>query len=44
MTATGLVAVDAALEAEPRVLPELAALIRDARASQLGARAEGPAR
>lgn len=30
--------VDAALESEPRVLPELAALIRDARGAQSSAR------
>ena len=36
--------IDAALEAEPRVLPELAALIRDARASQFTTRTQVPAR
>lgn len=34
--------VDAALESEPRILPELAALIRDARASQFGTRTQVP--
>jgi len=36
--------IDAALQAEPRVLPELAGLIRDARASQFRTQTQVPAR
>lgn len=43
LTPTEAAQVDAALEAEPRVLPELAALIRDARASQFRTQTQVPA-
>ncbi len=44
LTTAEVAQVDAALDAEPRVLPELAALIRDADPSQLTTKTQVPAR